>query len=217
MRPAHRASSLVLLTAVALTVGAAACASDDGRQLPPAGPDQTRSILTTTSLAPSSTDAALASEVDEGALLTSSFAELALTLPWEDDAVIDARFTCAGEDISPSVSWANVPEGTVEVAIVMTDSDASGFVHWVLAGLDPALGTVAEGSFPATAIQATNSFGTVGYRGPCPPPGESHTYLVEVFAIGQQLELADGTPASDLITAIEASAISVRSLGGRYP
>jgi len=211
----HRASRLALLAVVLLST--AACAGDDGRQLPPAGPDQTRSILTTTTLAPSSTDASLTSEVDAGALTTNASAELALTLPWGDDDVIDTRYTCAGEDISPAVSWANVPEGTVEVAIVMTDSDASGFVHWLLAGLDPALGSVAEGSVPPGAIEATNSFGTVGYRGPCPPPDTSHTYVVEVFAIGQQIELATGTPASDLIAAIESAAISVRSLGGRYP
>lgn len=211
---ARRRARLALLPILAVT--AVACSSDDGRQLPPAGPDQTRSILTTTTVPPPSTDASLASEVDDGAL-TSSSAELALTLPWGDDAVIDTRFTCAGEDVSPTVTWANVPEGTVEVAIVMTDPDAEGFVHWVVAGLDPALGTVPEGSVPAGAIEATNSFGSVGYRGPCPPPDTSHSYVVEVFAVGQQIELPTGTPASDLISAIEASAISVRSLGGRFP
>ena len=57
---------VLLLSAVAPLVLAAlvSCSSDDGRELPPAGPDQTRSILTTTTAPPVSTDPLLAEEVD---------------------------------------------------------------------------------------------------------------------------------------------------------
>ncbi|MGD9704844.1 MAG: YbhB/YbcL family Raf kinase inhibitor-like protein [Acidimicrobiia bacterium] len=209
--PPRRHVTAVL--AVLLALGA--CASDDGRQLPPAGPDQTRSILTTSTAVPTSTDPALAQEVGSGAVTTSPTAELALVLPWQDDDVIDARYTCAGENVSPAVSWSNVPEGTIEIALVMTDPDASSFVHWVVAGLDPATGGIPESAVPETAIQAVNDFGDVGYGGPCPP--ETHTYVVDIYAVGQQLELGNGGPAADLVTAIESAAISTRSLAGRYP
>jgi Raf kinase inhibitor-like YbhB/YbcL family protein len=117
--------------------------------------------------------------------------------------------------VSPAVSWSNVPDGTVEIALIMTDPDASGFVHWVIAGLDPATGGIPEGSVPVDAIQAVNGFGDVGYGGPCPPG--THSYVVDIYAVGQQLELGNGGPAADLIIAIESSAISTRSLAGRYP
>jgi Raf kinase inhibitor-like YbhB/YbcL family protein len=200
----------------AVVIALGACASDDGRQLPPPRPDQTQSILTSSTAAPASTDPALAQEVGSEVPLTiSPTAELALVLPWQDDAVIDRRYTCEGENVSPAVSWSNVPEGTVEIALVMTDPEAAGFVHWVIAGLDPATGGIPEGAVPATAIQAVNGFGDVGYGGPCPP--EPHSYVVEIFAVGQQLELGSGGPAADLITAIESAAISTRSLAGRFP
>ena len=204
----------LLVSAVAL-VAVASCSSDDGRQLPPAGPDQTRSILTTTTAPPVSTDPLLAEEVDDAALTPSPDVELSLVLPWQDDGVVDAKYTCAGDNVSPAITWSNVPDGTVEIAVVMSDPDANGFVHWVVAGLDPLSGGIPEGAVPPTAIQAVNDFGDLGYGGPCPP--SSHTYVVDIYAIGQQLELPTGVPASDLVLAIESSLIATRSIAGHYP
>ena len=204
---------LVILPVAAL-VALASCSSDDGRELPPAGPDQTRSVLTTSTAPPVSTDPALAEEVI-GDLTTASTAELALVLPWEDDGVIDIRYTCTGDNVSPAITWSNVPDGTVEIAIVMSDPDANGFVHWVVAGLDPLAGGIPEGAVPPTAVQAVNDFGDLGYGGPCPPT--SHTYVVDIYAIGQQLELPTGVPASDLVRAIESSLIATRSVAGHFP
>ena len=54
-----------------------------------------------------------------------------------DGGEIPARYTCRGEDVSPPLLWTGVPSGTVELAVVVRDVDAEGFVHWVVAGLPP--------------------------------------------------------------------------------
>ena len=70
---------------------------------------------------------------------------------------------------------------------------------------------------PLGAVQATNSFGTVGWSGPCPPEGEpAHTYRVTMYALNQQVELADGTPADELLDFIEQVAIASTDVTATY-
>jgi Raf kinase inhibitor-like YbhB/YbcL family protein len=198
-------AALVVLTATA-------CDSGDGESLPPAGPDQTKSILTTTTAAGTPN----VSVVDPNQLGTvPASRNFEVTTVWDDDAPIDPRYSCHGANLSPPVSWSNVPEGTVEIAIVMTDPDANGFVHWAVAGLQPASGMVAEGAVPATAVQAKNGKGTVGYTGPCPPSG-THTYLMQVYALNGATGIATGGAAADLIKAIEANATDSVTISGTF-
>jgi Raf kinase inhibitor-like YbhB/YbcL family protein len=203
--------SLILVAAL-LALTAAACDSGDGENLPPAGPDQTKSILTTTSAATTPG----VSVVDPAQLGTiPASRNFDVTTVWADDAPIDPKYSCKGANVSPPVSWSNVPEGTVEIAIVMTDPDANGFVHWAVAGLDPTTGTIAEGAVPATAVQAENGKGTVGYTGPCPPSG-THTYLMQVYALDKTTGVANGSSAADLIQAIEANATDSVTISGTF-
>jgi Raf kinase inhibitor-like YbhB/YbcL family protein len=210
-------------------VGLTACDTDDGRELPPAGPDQTATIATSTTLAPTDAaladaalaDAALADAADAEAALTDEGAEIVtaglftVTAPWGEGQGIPVTYTCEGDDRIPAITWTGVPAGTVEVAVVLTDLDAEGFVHWIVFGLDPAGAGIPDGGLPEGIPQALNSFGTVGYGGPCPPTG-THTYLLEVYALSQQLELSDGAPASDLLTAITAASIGLTSVSGTF-
>ncbi len=109
---------------------------------------------------------------------------------FEDGGRIPAEFTCDGEDRSPAVSWNDPPEGTLSLALALDDPDApSGtFTHWIVYNISPEvreiLGKVPEGNKIGTiACQGANDFGTVGYRGPCPPPGKPHTYIFHLYAL----------------------------------
>jgi Raf kinase inhibitor-like YbhB/YbcL family protein len=201
------------VAAALVALAATACDSGDGENLPPAGPDQTKSILTTTTAAAGTTNVSVVDPNQVGTVApTRSFD---VTTVWSDDAPIDPKYSCKGADVSPPVSWSNVPAGTVEIAIVMTDPDANGFVHWAVAGLDPAAGTVPEGAVPATAVQAENGKGSVGYTGPCPPSG-THTYLMQVYALGKTTGIANGAAGADLIQAIEANATDSVTISGTF-
>ena len=90
-----------------------------------------------------------------------------------DQGAIPVGFTCDGDDLSPSLDWSDVPDGTAELVLICEDPDAPGgtFVHWILWGIPPGTAGLAEGAVPPGTHQGRNGFGSVGYRGPCPPRG----------------------------------------------
>ena len=142
-------------------------------------------------------------------------AALRVFTPWADGGVIDLRYTCDGSNAAPSISWSGIPDGTAEIAVALVDesnlSAGRPFIHWVMAGIDPALDRLGEDEIPPGAIQGLNFFGDVAYTGPCPDPGTTGNFVLTVFAAGQQLELADGTPAAEMLDVISTVAIGTAS------
>ncbi len=132
--------------------------------------------------------------------------------------VIPRRFTCAGEDVSPPLGWSGVPAGTAEVALVVDDPDAprGTYVHWVLAGLDPARRRLAEGQVPSGARQLPNSAGKAAWTGPCPPGGPAHHYRFTVYALRQAPEVPGDAGPEAAVEAIEAAATTRGRLVGTF-
>lgn len=143
-----------------------------------------------------------------------------LIAPWLDGGSIDARHTCDGEGVSPALSWADVPAGTVELAVsVIDDSVASATptVHWVIAGINPNDISLIEANVPLGAVQATTSFDEFGFSAPCPVAGSGiHLYQFTVYALNQQVELADSTSADDLLSFVQAVSIASASVVGTF-
>lgn len=108
-------------------------------------------------------------------------------------------FGCHGGNVSPQLSWENVPAGTQSFAVTMYDKDAptgSGFWHWLIFNipsnvteLKSGAGDLTKNLAPSGAIQSITDFGQAGYGGPCPPPGLIHEYLITVFALKTKLTL----------------------------
>ncbi len=191
-----------------------ACDTGDGRQLRPAGPDQTATLVNSTTTSAPPDPAVLGSGlpgegVGEGGLT--------LRAPWEDEGVIDPRFTCQGTGTSPALSWSGVPAEATNLALVVTDLSADGFIHWIMVGIDPGLTGLEEGLAPTGAVQGTNSFDAIGWGGPCPPPGTGeHEYLVQLHALDQTLDVAEGFDAQAVLPDIEAASIGTVTLVGRF-
>jgi Raf kinase inhibitor-like YbhB/YbcL family protein len=129
---------------------------------------------------------------------------------------IPVDYTCEGAGSSPPFTWANVPSGTVEVVLVITDPDAAGFIHWMVAGIDPNATDILAGTVPAGATQLVSSGGTPAYAPICPPAGPSHTYEFTLYALSAPsgLTAASDTRAASAQVAAEATAIAV--LTGSY-
>jgi Raf kinase inhibitor-like YbhB/YbcL family protein len=109
-------------------------------------------------------------------------------------ATIPKRFACP-RNLSPPLRWSGLPAGTRELALEMIDINAPGgvFVHWALAGISPSAGGIASGDgVPAGAVAGRNSFGKVGYGGPCPPPGRPHRYVLTLLALNEPSGLRQG-------------------------
>jgi Raf kinase inhibitor-like YbhB/YbcL family protein len=138
-----------------------------------------------------------------------------LVTAWPNGAAIPAHHTCDGPDVAPALSWTTVPIDAVELAITMVDLDAS-FVHWVMFGISPTRTALAEDERPPDAIEWTNDFGDVGYGGPCPPAGETHTYLFTVHALNQQVEAADDAEATEVVDLLNQTSILESSVSGTY-
>jgi Raf kinase inhibitor-like YbhB/YbcL family protein len=130
---------------------------------------------------------------------------------------IPSRHSCDGEDLSPPLRWTNVPDEARSLVLLVDDPDApSGvFTHWVAWGLDPGAGGLGEGE--AAPSEGRNDFGTVGYRGPCPPPGHGrHRYVFRLYALERDLELDAGAGKAELEQAIEGHVVTTAELVGTY-
>ena len=193
-----RSSALVAL--VALVAALAGC-NDDGRTLAPA-PTVPVSEATTTTVG-------IAAPDPGGLTLTSP--------AFVDGGTLDASFTCDGQNVPPPLSVTGIPAGTTELAIVVTDEDAAGFVHWVVAGLPPTVTTIESGLVPPGAVTAITDSGVDGWDGPCPPPGDApHRYDFSVYASAESIGLAPGLQGRKAIGIIEEAATTSDVLTATY-
>lgn len=138
-----------------------------------------------------------------------------LTSPaFADGEPIPSEFTCDGLDQQPLLAWTGTPDGTAELALVMHDPDAGGFVHWVVAAI-PADATELGGDLPEGAVAGRNDFGEAGYLGPCPPSGD-HGYLFTLYALSAPLAL-EGVPTARAIRQAAADkTLGTAVLNGTY-
>jgi len=136
---------------------------------------------------------------------------------------IPRKFTCDGQDISPHLSWSNLPLGTSTVAVLTEDPDAPGgtFTHWVAYDLPPGMSVLAEGvpktaDIPGGGLQGVNDFGKIGYAGPCPPPGKPHRYSFKVYALDTALNLKPGASKRDVERALRGHVLAQGEVMGRF-
>ncbi|HEU4752898.1 MAG TPA: YbhB/YbcL family Raf kinase inhibitor-like protein, partial [Armatimonadota bacterium] len=138
-----------------------------------------------------------------------------------DGGAIPRQYTCDGEDRSPHVAWSGSPEGTQGYALIVHDPDApSGdFTHWVVFDIPAGVKEFPDGAAPIqTSQEGKNSFGTVGYRGPCPPPGHGpHHYIFEVYALDTHYTgLGEGASREEVERRIEPHTLARGRITGLY-
>jgi len=124
--------------------------------------------------------------------------------------LMPVRYTCLGEDISPVISWVQVPNGTQSIAVIVEDPDAPGgvFTHWLVYCIPAKQTELAEGIPKEKEVaggirQGRNDFGTAGYRGPCPPEGSSHRYILRVYALDIMVPLEGGADRKTFDAAVK--------------
>ncbi len=210
----RRRHALAALAAAAVVVLAFAGCGDDGTELRSPSPDLTTTTASTTSTSPTpstapTTDAGQGGVTGDagGAAATAATGVLELTSPaFAEGSTIPDEFTCIGDDVSPPLAWSGVPAGTVELALVLRDPDAEGFVHWVVAGLPAATGGLAKGNPPAGATEALNDFGRAGWSGPC-PPSDVHHYDFRIYALSAPSGVAADTAAAEAADLVETAPV----------
>jgi Raf kinase inhibitor-like YbhB/YbcL family protein len=145
-------------------------------------------------------------------------ASIRLTSPaFADGASIPKQFTCSGADISPPLAIRDLPEDTIELALIVDDPDADGYVHWSVIGIEPDTASFQENSVPAGAVQTENSFGKSEYGGPCPPEGDDpHRYDFTLYALDDTPDLGAGASPDDVRGAIDGHALARGTLTGKF-
>ena len=134
------------------------------------------------------------------------------TTAWPDGGQIPAKYTQAGDQTSPALSWTNVPAGTQSFVVHFRDPDVARMrttedqVHWLVWGIPgTAKGMpegVPKGEKLADGSQQISASGPA-YRGPgAPATGPHHHYTFEVFALDIPLNVAPGADAWETRTKV---------------
>lgn len=199
---AVRRRFLTLVGLLALAVAASGC-GNDGRDL--AAP---QSWQTTTTRPPPPTSAP-DSEVSPSGLSLSSpdFAP-------GDPAPIDA--TCAGSNKFPRLVWSDVPDGTAEIAVTLSDQTdpEEPLLLWLMAGIDPSLGGLEPGTAPAGAFETLNDYGNLGYGSPCLENLADGTRDLQfrLYILDQPSGLVPGDPGNESWNELGARSIDSATL-----
>lgn len=138
---------------------------------------------------------------------------------FEDGEPIPERYSCEGENVPPPLRWTGTPAEAKEVALVIEDPDATGaiFVHWIVVGIDPGVGSITPGAPPAGAVEFAGSSDMAAYIGPCPPDdGGSHRYHFEIYALRKRPGLVEGSRPIEKVQAIRKAAIAGGLLIGKF-
>lgn len=129
-------------------------------------------------------------------------------------------YTPDGRNLSPPLTWSDLPEGTMELAVVCADFGAGNpppWVHWVIYGIPPTaaglpvgLPILTDEPMPqslAGSIQGSNGWRRPYYRGPAPPAGTPHLYHFTVYALDEALGLEPGLTRRGLLEAMDGHII----------
>lgn len=114
---------------------------------------------------------------------------------------IPREYTCDGANVSPQLSWQNIPNGTKSLALIVDDPDAQAvigktFVHWMVINIPAEMAELTQGVTIKNighAQELLNDYHKVTYGGPC-PPDKQHTYYFTLFALSQPIENINFAP-----------------------
>jgi Raf kinase inhibitor-like YbhB/YbcL family protein len=121
------------------------------------------------------------------------------TTAWTDGGSIAIKYTQAGEEVSPPLTWSNVPEGVVSFVLIAHDLDAAvgngtdDLLHWLLWNI-PGQATSLPEHVPTVPQlpDGTRQISATGpnYRGPgAAGAGPAHHYVFELFALDVVLDV----------------------------
>jgi Raf kinase inhibitor-like YbhB/YbcL family protein len=156
-------------------------------------------------------------------------AAMALTLTssaFSHNGSIPAQYTCEGNDISPDLSWSDIPPKAKSLVLIVDDPDAPDpaapkltWVHWVLYNI-PANATglpqaVTAKALPAGTREGLNDWKRTGYGGPCPPIGR-HRYFHKLYALDVVLPDLGPPTKADIEKAMKGHVLAETQLIGTY-
>ena len=133
---------------------------------------------------------------------------------FHENGQIPGKYTCDGNNIRPPLHIENIPEEAKSLVLIVEDPDApkGTFTHLVSWNIAP-VQDIKENE--SAGVIGKNDFGQNAYGGPC-PPGGSHHYKFEVFALDKELDLNSSANKVQLQKAMQGHVIAEGILTGLY-
>jgi len=144
---------------------------------------------------------------------------------WPDGGAIPTKYSQAGGDISPPLTWSNVPDTATSFVLVVHDVDAAvnpgtdDLLHWLVWNIPGSARSLPErvpqgASLPdgSRQISATGP----NYRAPgAAASGPAHHYLFELYALDAQIDVpaVGQSPSQTRAAVMAAMAGHVRAKG----
>lgn len=130
-----------------------------------------------------------------------------------------------GPNISPALAWTSPPARTQELVLIVQDPDVpfgKPATHALTLGIDPVVQAIPENGLahpsPIRGLRhGKGGLGRRGYSGPLPIPSHGpHSYVFQLFALGQRIDLPDLFTLDDAIRAMAGHVIARARLDGTY-
>lgn len=130
---------------------------------------------------------------------------------------IPVQYTCDDDEITPPLSFENVPGDVLTLVLIMDDPDAPAgtWIPWIVFNI-PANVTGFDQDAVISYYTGRNSWDEVAYGGPCPPAGKMYRYYFRLFALDSALNLLDGTSRQQIESGMEGHILAQTSLMGKY-
>lgn len=164
-------------------------------------------------------------------LLVLAWAPPAAALTLESSAfsagdAIPREYTCQGIDVSPQLSWSDVPPSAKSLVLIVEDPDVPDpaapkrtWIHWVLYDIPPTAKGLARdvptAGLPDGTRQGANDWKQAGWGGPCPPIGR-HRYIFKLYAVSKSLGDLGLATARELEAAMKGHIAAEAELIGTY-
>ena len=150
-----------------------------------------------------------------------------MSLAFEDNHPMPAKYTADGAGWSPPLQWRGIPQDAAAVVLLIEDADSptpAPLVHaivWNLPGENGALPENAlrrsEKDHSAPAEMGRNSYFQTTYLPPDPPPGHGpHRYVFQVFAVDTALRFEHPPGRHALVDALRGHVLAKGALVGTY-
>lgn len=143
---------------------------------------------------------------------------------FQEGEEIPSKYTCEGNDISPPLSWQDVPDNAKSLVLIVEDPDAPDpaapkmtWIHWVLYNIEPHFLELQENvvRLPMSSLPGLSSWNNKKYGGPCPPIGR-HRYYHRLYALDTILVPIENSTANNVRAAMRGHVIEEAVLMGTY-
>lgn len=139
----------------------------------------------------------------------------------KDGGTLPPEFTGDGAGASLPLAWANVPKGTVALALVMHHLDPEGKtkIYWLMYDIDPKTTSAAKNAADFGKMGLSTVHNRVEYAPPHSKGPGLKKYVLTLFALSAKPNLADATQpvtVEALLPAIKGKILGAADLNVTY-